>query len=1488
MSYGTTLEEKINIIKAEYKRAADAYTEMDKLFISDINLSDSKALDLILEKCHSCHDSLFCAFEHILKALTEEPVESQSNNNFLSLINLAKKLDEISAGYRNGIKYPGREIDYTAAQKVDLNTIVTTKDVRNDLTHSAIIREARHYERLFENLKRLIKLLVPDFDEPIPSIRAMSKSEIFGHFLQYMEKFEAPGTCAYILIIDTVWDIPDEQFKFFLSLPWNVVIDLDGRRIGKEGNRDRSHVEKAIYSNGEETISIFALKAEPSMYSLNSSAERIPYLNFSDGDISLNLHTEKTLSALYSELTKAKKNNSNAAVYAQNNLEAKIKKLDALNEFLKRYLGDYDRAIIVSLAEVFNSNNSAQQIVHAIAHKFSFDIKIALLQDTIEDTDKLPDGIDESMYMNLDCELRTFFYSIYQNKELVAGCMSVADKRKAEDGYRFILRDKEGNKVEKIIPRNEAIKNAEEYFELLHLDSGQEFSQDDVERFYRGHIAEWSALKKKCDAQIAPDTRKKLSHQLVSSFTTDPEVEHTYYIMHEPGSGGTTLGRRIAWDIHENYPVVVLKHFDNKLMNRIEALYRALDYTPFLILADVAHGVSDENIDDFIKMMKAPSSLRPVVTLVVRRKRGGNSPYSKNIWDLPTLNNESMNIIKAKCMEYAVRLYDSAKEMHQHVQELEEHIIDEKTRTPMIINMYIMDKNFRTPKEYVRTLINRDHLPENIITVLKYVSIYSLYTDNYLSTKYLASVYNVDGMANENRGFQIALEKYNRLFLFRYGNTRAAMRIREPGSVRCIHPLFAEEILRYLMGDEWGRGLGSESLNFVESAMRSLTDEKTTEALQWMFSRKNEKYYEETENQQQRIAMSPLINAVMNVSLHSDGIELLKKVAERVDDYVKNNATRIREDKATDYSHILNLSARLWAQCARYYRRVNYDETKMDQYTELSLEALDKEGIEAQAGFQDLYHMAGMCWYKKLSKRLEEAPDDASDENIAQVKKIYETAINYYEKCVLSGNIDYGLPSMLATYALVLKYIFNMLGFFSEEYRPEKLDDEKFHWVQIDVIDAANFLIDNVEQYAFDDEARGLFDKYAYEFRNIYLLGNSSKVLQDLSNYIDRLKRDGQEHPVSLQQAYTQMVYSVMRKYYDEKGKKYNYLSLYDNKDDLKKVKSCIDNALNYSGGKSNFVYRTWFKLAKIEDASFTEAWQRAIDWAAVASEQWKPGQKREFRPYYYMYIISLLSGQPKENVARNWNQLQKNIGGIGNSDEWILDYYTSGKTGMGCLIDREWVTHDDIVNNDTINWVAGRIVHVSEDETVGWLDISISDPQLKHLIKRQHKGEGQIFFKPRTAEKTLGQRMEEVKFKFGFTLTRLRAVDATLLERKVRDHDRKPCEKDKGSEPLKVNVPPSGWVQFIPIKLLCLRNPTNPDLLIGKVGGKKASLHISDIRKYTPSELNAFNGEGEVLRLLSKIKSFYVIIMEKNATKGHRVSIHATSQKLTDIFKRP
>lgn len=1484
MIYGKEVSERIKVVKAEYENTLNGYKSALALFNSGRNFNDQSSLNLLVSDCHKCHDSLYSAFEVSLKVLTGTPVENDASRHFLSLKRLAENLDKIASGL-DSPKLPN--VDYSLAKSIDLSRIVTTKDTRNDLTHNGVIREFKHYSILFENLERLIKMLDPDFSSIItPIFESQLRGDIFDKFYNTIEKFEA-SYCSYVLIMDSTWDIPDDQLDNFISLPWDVIIDMDGRGIGQDGHRDRSRIEKSIISTGYLPISFYARNFDRNTFSTIDTADKVPYLNFSDGGIVLDQNIDKSIDKLQLQLRLAQRKNKGVDE-ADRNLNEKRTKMNSLQLFFQKYLGDkFERCIVVSTAEVVNGNNSVKDIIDMLANKYQFDIRVVLVQDPDEEYIGMPTWYENGIAARLDCELKNFIGAIDQQRSfLPAANWHVNDN---VEEYRFPMRDGSVGKLK----RNYVIKNVEEYFEILHLDVGNESGENDVELFYRGHLASWSAIRRGCAADIVKDRREKLEHQIVSSFTSTPDTNHAYYIVHEPGYGGTTLGRQIAWNIHKRFPVVRLKHYDKNIVNRIKDLYAELRQTPFLILIDTSYDISEESIDAMNRLFTMQiNKLPPIVGLFVKRKQY-HEKIASNKLQLTTIKPDEQKIVEEKCLEYARRLYPSSQELEEHVSSLY-HNIAPQDRLPMIINLYIMDLNFVSPEQYVKSFIDKETMPDDIKKALKFIALYSYYTGYELPGKFVYFVCNKRSAGATYQRLKNFLMPYESLLLYINDNSKTGRRSNEPDAIKCRHWLFARELLHCLLGTEhWKRELKILSLDFLDCALQSSMDSSITTLLSRLFARKDS-YKKEDSN-----GMTRLIEDVIKSGLQSDGISLLDTVSERINQYIANHP-ELESNTNSEDRHIFGLLARLWAQCARYYRKVNYNQDLMDKYTEKSLETLNASDDEFNREFYDLFHMAGCCWQIKLEKCLEKLSIDSGEEKINQIHNLYKKATDYFEKSVGLGNADYGLPSLITTQELVVRYIFSHLGFDKDNYRPEVLETPMYEWV-LDVVDEANRLIDSENDYALDGDGRDNFIRAANKFRHTYLFGDSSLVLQNLQNYLDRINSDPEgEHGYSVQRTYMQMIHYMLYKHQND------YIRLFDNKDDFDRINRYVKEALKYYGDKSHFLYRLWFKLAKLGDFTFTEAKQRAQDWKAVPV---KAGQ-RVVLPYYYMYIISLLSGQPESDIKETWNELSRHLSlsREESKSELIYDYYRTKKDGMGCLVDRAWAQFNDVESNDLVSWISGRVVFVSENEASGWINTT----EVKYLDRKQHTGEGQIFFKPASTKLTNRARMEEVEFKFGFTLKRIQTIDRTVFpkgernnaatnalnaknKKNVVDKLHKGKQQQRISRDTISNVShqavqttPYQCVLFKPMQIFD-RNFEGRELYLnGTIDGEKAGLAYSDLYKYGNSYIAKYGGIKRILEQLLELKEIRVKVIrtiENGRERLHSVSLYEAGQDLAGLI---
>lgn len=218
-----------------------------------------------------------------------------SNKSFPSLYDLAKALDKCAEHPPTGAIY-----NYKGLDGVDFNCIVTTKDIRNDLAHNGIIREFRHYRRLFFNLRKIILILNPDAklsEIPPKHILGLTEREQFERFFSGLYQFDREY-CAYILVCEPMWDVSDEQVKRLLSLPWTIVIDLDGRRINDDFSTNRSRIEHLLSEIGRRALSFNTKQIDSSLFTIKRSEKCIPYLNFSDGGICCLSRLEPTLETL--------------------------------------------------------------------------------------------------------------------------------------------------------------------------------------------------------------------------------------------------------------------------------------------------------------------------------------------------------------------------------------------------------------------------------------------------------------------------------------------------------------------------------------------------------------------------------------------------------------------------------------------------------------------------------------------------------------------------------------------------------------------------------------------------------------------------------------------------------------------------------------------------------------------------------------------------------------------------------------------------------------------------------------------------------------------------------------------------------------------------------------------------------------------------------------------------------------------------------------
>lgn len=285
------------------------------------------------------------------------------------------------------------------------------------------------------------------------------------------------------------------------------------------------------------------------------------------------------------------------------------------------------------------------------------------------------------------------------------------------------------------IVNREQMTLIEEYFEVLYegIDDGTE---ENEALFLSGETKlSWEGARRRFAAERSRMRKLYLN-------TMDAEIRKgrsSIMIVHEPGFGGSTLARQIAYSYKEDYPVLIMKRYNFSKVKDLLNLVHDLTKKTILIFMEIPSIITMEEMNNLIEKTNRS---RPYIFIGIRRgkyKQGSNNLYVTD-WGNDTV------ILRDKFLPYLKQLpVNMQKEKEAEMNRIVHgYDIEPYMRTPFYFGWLTYAENFKAMDSYLEHFVSALEGNEAQRKALIYICIMNEYAERGLPDSFLRVVFNVE------------------------------------------------------------------------------------------------------------------------------------------------------------------------------------------------------------------------------------------------------------------------------------------------------------------------------------------------------------------------------------------------------------------------------------------------------------------------------------------------------------------------------------------------------------------------------------------------------------------------------------------------------------------------------------------------------------------------------------------------------------------------
>ncbi|HYW74268.1 MAG TPA: OST-HTH/LOTUS domain-containing protein [Pyrinomonadaceae bacterium] len=557
----------------------------------------------------------------------------------------------------------------------------------------------------------------------------------------------------------------------------------------------------------------------------------------------------------------------------------------------------------------------------------------------------------------------------------------------------------------------ESLRAMQENLEVLHsnvlaTEPSIASSESTAMSFWRGRPPTWS------DFQAGDDIERSIHTNLIRSLrkALTEGRQHTVILRHNPGAGGTTAALRAAWDLHWEFPTVILTHYSEALSVRLQNL-SAIAQKTVLLVAD-ATDLPETSREDLYRDLAQRNSR--IVLLYIRRVFQADYKAPLALYD-PMEENEARDFYDV----YSKLIDDDGRRQELHRITSDGEL--KRYRSPFFYGLITFGHDFLPIDRYVSS-----HLKDargKAAEVMKYLALLTIYSNTGLHEVLLRRLMGLSG--------DLMLELPELL-----GEGAARLVTSRNGRIRLMHQVIAEEVLTHLSGgekDQWKFELHHLCSDLIRDVTNCVNpdSEMVLEMFRQLFT---DRYGTGVEGVEDRQDFSPLIEEIDLID-RSLGHRVLTVLTEQC-----------------------KKGAHFWNHLGRHQiYRMGRDPERAEQYLEEAVKLSPNDHIH--------YHTLGLVRRSRLRKLMKSFSNVSATEILTAIQSSFDSAIQAFEKSrAINPENIYSYITHVQTILETVDELRVACGVKSIGQLPQP-ESELVEWVESNVAIAEGLLNDTQQLY---------------------------------------------------------------------------------------------------------------------------------------------------------------------------------------------------------------------------------------------------------------------------------------------------------------------------------------------------------------------------------------------------------------------------------------